>query len=71
MSPGWQVCAARIHPSLIMGKRLCRFLSGTSDHGLILKPRLSFDGSLTVTMYGDASLDTGLGYTGLVGQIKV
>ena len=56
--------------SLIMGKRLCRFLSGTSDHGLTLKPRSSFDGSLTVTMYGDASLDTGVGYTGLVGQIN-
>ena len=53
-----------------MGKRLCRFLSGTSDHGLTLEPRSSFDGSLTVTMYGDASLDTSVGYTGLVGQIN-
>ena len=53
-----------------MGKRLCRFLCGTSDHGLTLKPRSSFDGSMTVTMYGDALLDTGVGYTRLVGQIN-
>ena len=52
-----------------MGKRLCRFLSG-SDHGLTLKPKSSFDGSLTATMYGDASLDTGVGYTGWVRQIN-
>ena len=56
--------------SLMMGNRLCRFLSGTADHGLALKPTSAFDGSLTVTMFGDASLDTGVGYTGLVGQIN-
>ena len=53
-----------------MGRRLCRFLSGTSGHGLALKPTSAIDGSLTVTMYGDASLDTGAGYTGFVGQIN-
>ena len=64
------LCGKNPSSSLIMGKRLCRFLSGTSDHGLTLKRRSSFDGSLTGTMYGDASLDTGVGYTGLVGQIN-
>ena len=56
--------------SSMMGKRLRRFLFGTSDRGLAPKPTSAFDGSLTVTMCGDASLDTGVGYTGLVGQIK-
>ena len=64
------LCSKNPSSSLIMGKRLCRFLSGTSDHGLTLKPRSSFDDSLTVTMYGDASLDIGVGYTGLVGQFN-
>ena len=54
-----------------MGKRLCRFLSGTSDHGLALKPTSSFDGSLTVTMYGDASLDTGVGTLVWLGKSMV
>ena len=40
-----------------------------SDHGLALKPTSAFNGSSAVTMYGDASLDTGVEYTGLVGQI--
>ena len=40
-----------------------------SDHGLALKPTSAFNRSSAVTMYGDASLDTGLEYTGLVGQI--
>ena len=60
------LCSKNPSSSLIMGKRLCRFLSGTSDRGLTLKPRSRFDGSLTLTMYGD----TGVGYTGLVGQIN-
>ena len=55
---------------LTVGKRQCRFLSGTSDHGLTLNPKSSFDGSLTVTMSGDASLDTGVGDTGLVGKVN-
>ena len=40
-----------------------------SDHGLALKPSSAFNGSSAVTMCGDASLDTGVEYTGLVGQI--
>ena len=40
-----------------------------SDHGLALKPTSAFTGSSAVTMYGDASLDTGVEYTGLVRQI--
>ena len=64
------LCSKNPSFSLIMGKRLCRFLSGTSEHGLTLKPKSSSDGSLTVTMYGDASLDTCVGHTGLVGQIN-
>ena len=62
------LCSKDPSSSLLMGKRLCRFLSGTCDHGLALKPTSAFDGSLTVTMCGDASPDTGVGYTGLVGQ---
>ena len=48
------LCSKDPSSSLTMGKRLCRFLSGTSDHGLALKPTSSFDCSLNVTMYGDA-----------------
>ena len=44
--------------SLIKRKRLCRFLSGS----LLIMVLLS--------IYGDASVDTGVGYTGLVGQIN-
>ena len=50
------LCSKDPSSSLIRGKRLGRFLSGTSDHGLAHKPTSSFDGSLTVMMYGDASL---------------
>ena len=53
-----------------MGKGVRRLLSGTSDHGLALKPTSAFNGALSVAMYGDASLDTSGGYTGLVGQIN-
>ena len=41
------LCSKDPSSSLMMGKRLCRFLSGTSDHGLALKPKFSFNGSLT------------------------
>ena len=54
----------------LMGKTLSLFLSGTCDHGLCLKSTSAFVGSSTVTMYGDASLETGVGYNGLVGQIN-
>ena len=50
--------------------RLCRFLSGTSDHGLALNPTSAFNRSLSETTYGDASLDTAVVITGLVGQIN-
>ena len=45
-----------------MGKRLCRFSSGTYVHGLALTP------TSALIVYGDASVNTGVRYTGLVGQ---
>ena len=35
-----------------------------------MKHASAFDGSLSVAMRGDASLDTGVGFTGLVGQMN-
>ena len=35
------LCSKDPSSSLMMRKRLCRFLSGTSDHGLALKPHVS------------------------------
>ena len=40
-----------------------------SDHGPALKPTSAFNGSYRVTMCGGVSLDAGVEYTDLVGQI--
>ena len=61
----WPACAVRTHP------RHCsweRDFVGSCQNGLALKHASAFDGSLSVAMRGDASLDTGVGFTGLLGK---
>ena len=60
-------CAARTHPGHCSWER---DFVGSCQNGLAIKHASAIDGSLSVAMHGDASLDTGVGFTGLVGQIN-